>query len=241
MSYNGTVNCRHCYSRGHNRRTCPDLTEQLRARAQRDLDENGSIDGYAGRQYAKRVGKYIDGTAIPDEMKATRRGGKRRCQYCAKTGHNTRTCPELKSAKSTAIDTTKAIRQEVLEALQERGLGIGALVTLNQHTGPVGYMVTGFHWAAVTAASIDRNPNIVQLQVLNAALVPSYMKQTGCPLPPIEGVNENSWDTINLVAPVSGSAAMVSVPEGWVESQDWLAAQFEGAKSPNWHDNYYDC
>jgi hypothetical protein len=240
MSYNGTVSCRHCYGRGHNRRTCPDYTERLRQRAQAELDEGEGVDGYFGKQFALRTQKYIDGTPIPKEMKKTRAGGKRRCQYCAKTGHNTRTCPELKSAKVDAITNTASIRQNVVNALQEQGLGIGALVTVNQHAGPVGYMVTGFNWSAVTAATIDRNPNIVQLQVLNPALVPSYMKQTGCPLPPIEGVNDNSWDTINLVAPVSGSAALINVPDGWVESQDWLEGQFDGAKSPNWNNNYYD-
>ena len=92
MSYNGTVNCRHCYGRGHNRRTCPDLTATLKSRAE---GEEGN-EGYYGKQYAQRTGKYIDGTDAK-VLKATRAGGTRRCKYCAKKGHNTRTCPELLS------------------------------------------------------------------------------------------------------------------------------------------------
>ena len=236
MSYNGTVNCRHCYGRGHNRRTCPDLTETLKKRAE---NEEGN-EGYYGIQYAKRTGKYIDGTAIPSSLKATRRGGTRRCKYCAKKGHNTRTCPELKTARIDAVTETRTIRETVLAALTERGLGVGAIVTKNAHSGPIGYLVTGFNWEHVTARTITTNPNVVQLQVLNNSQVSNWERTTAVPLPPIEGVNENSWDQIELVAPVSGSAAILTVPEGWVEDQDWLEAQFDGAQSPNWNDNYYD-
>jgi hypothetical protein len=240
MSYNGTVNCRHCYSRGHNRRTCPDLTEQLRQRAQRELDENGSINGYAGGQYAKRTGKYIDGTDA-SVLKATRAGGKRRCKYCAKTGHNTRTCVELKTAKADAITNTRTIRENVIAALTEQGLGVGAIVTTNGREAPIGYLVTGFNWEHVTARTIGQNPNIVNLRVLNPSQVSRWQRETAVPLPPIEGVNENSWDHVELVAPVSGSAVTVAsgLPEGYTEDQDWLVDQFDGAQSPDYHENYY--
>jgi len=237
MSYNGTVNCRFCYGRGHNRRTCPDYTEQLRQRAE---NEEGN-EGYYGIQYAKRTGKYIDGTPIPSSLKATRRGGTRRCKYCAKTGHNTRTCTELKTAKADAIANTRIIRQNVINALTEQGLGVGAIVTKNAHSGPIGYLVTGFNWEHVTARTITTNPNVVKLRVLNPSQVSNWERETGVPLPPIEGVNENSWDQIELVAPVSGSAVTIAsgLPEGWVEDQSWLDAQFEGAQSLNWSDNRY--
>jgi hypothetical protein len=127
-------------------------------------------------------------------------------------------------------------------ALTERGLGVGAIVTKNSHSGPIGYLVIGFNWEHVTARTITTNPNVVQLRVLNNSQVSSWERTTGVPLPPIEGVNENSWDQIELVAPVSGSAVTVAsgLPEGWIEDSSWLDAQFEGAQSPNWHDNYYD-
>ena len=242
MSYNGTVNCRHCYNRGHNRRTCPDLTEQIERRAKQELENSNTVEGYYGRQYAKRVGKYIDGTESPAELKATRRGGKRRCKYCAKTGHNTRTCVELKTAKADAITETRTIRENVLAALTERGLGVGAIVTTNGRETPIGYLVTGFNWEHVTARTIGSNPNIVQLRVLNASQVSRWQQETAVPLPPIEGVNENSWNHVELVAPVSGSAVTVAsgLPEGWTEDQAWLESQFEDAQSPNYHENYYD-
>ena len=127
------------------------------------------------------------------------------------------------------------------ESVPEQGLGVGALVTMNSHgDGPVGYMVTGFAWDALTAANAGHNPNIVKLRVLNPSQVSRWQQETGCPLPPIEGVNENSWNHMELVAPVSGSAATLTVPEGWVEDQSWLNAQFENAQSPNWYDNRWN-
>ena len=32
MSYNGTVTCSHCYQRGHNKRKCPSLTEEIKGK-----------------------------------------------------------------------------------------------------------------------------------------------------------------------------------------------------------------
>ena len=30
MSWSGTVTCSHCYQRGHNKRKCPSLTEEIK-------------------------------------------------------------------------------------------------------------------------------------------------------------------------------------------------------------------
>ena len=47
MSWSGTVNCRWCGGRGHNKRTCPHYTETLKQRA---LDEINNGEGYDGEQ-----------------------------------------------------------------------------------------------------------------------------------------------------------------------------------------------
>ena len=246
MSYNGTVHCRHCYGKGHNRRTCPQLTDQYKRRAVAELENNEGREGYWHVEYAKRTGYWLDAETHENgekatELKRSRAGGTRRCKYCAKTGHNKRTCPELKEAKATAIAETAAVRQAVLDGLAAQGLGVGALVTMNTHADQrVGYIVTGFHWDHLTAQNAGHNPNIVQLRALNPAQVSRWQQETGCPLPPIEGVNENSWNQLELVGPVSGSAALLTAPEGWVEDQSWVDGQFAEAQSPNWHDNRYD-
>ena len=216
------------------------MTESYKTRAEGEV-ANGEERGYWHQEYAKRVGTWLDGTKAT-ELKRTRAGGTRRCKYCAKTGHNTRTCAELKEAKATAVAETAAVRQRVIEGMRELGLGVGALVVQESHGGErIGYMVTGFNFNHVTAQTIGHNPNIVQIRALNPAQVSRWQQESSVPLPPIEGVNENSWSTnLTLAAPVSGSAAVLAVPEGWVEDQSWLAAQFEDAQSPNWHENRYD-
>ena len=242
MSYSGTVRCRHCYQTGHNRRTCPDVTKQFKRRAQSEIDSGTSHeDGYYQSEYAKRAGVWLHNGEKATELKRNRRGGTRRCKYCAKTGHNTRTCEELKTAKAEALVETKRVRGAIAEALEESGLGIGALLTRGQEENRTGWMVTGFQLDNLTHESVKHNPNVVILQVLNPDSVNSWQRQDSVPLPAIENVNENSWnDYTKLAGPVSGSAAASCIPEGWVEDESFLKGMFEDRQSPNWHDNRYD-
>ena len=127
MSWNGTVRCRHCWSTGHNKRTCPDLTETLKRRAQEELDSAGEAAGYWGRQYAKRTGTYIDGSCAK-ELKATRRGSVRRCTYCNLRGHNRRTCPSLKADQAAYVAAAMEYRRGIVEDWKRRGIGVGSLM-----------------------------------------------------------------------------------------------------------------
>jgi hypothetical protein len=52
---------------------------------------------------------------------------KRRCSFCAKTDHNRRTCQEFKDSKVTFVERTKLYRELMVEALIEKGIGIGTL------------------------------------------------------------------------------------------------------------------
>jgi hypothetical protein len=241
MSYNGTVHCNQCYKKGHNRRTCPQLTESYRSRAQEEVDEGKGKEGYWHKEYAKRVGSWIGGE-LATELRATRSGGKRRCKYCAKTGHNTRTCVELKDAKSEILTNTKVVRAKIAAALENKGLGIGALITQKEYGDrKVGYMVTGFELSYVNSESINHNPDVIQVTALNPSEVASYRRVMRIPLPPIEGVNENSWSqNTELVGPVSEAAVVAVLPVGWVDDDSFLEQMFKDRKSPNHYDNQYN-
>ena len=39
MSWSGTVTCSYCYERGHNRRSCPQITQRVRDRYDRAVRE----------------------------------------------------------------------------------------------------------------------------------------------------------------------------------------------------------
>ncbi len=241
MSWNNTVRCGHCYETGHNKRTCPKYTERIADRAKAELSSGEGKDGYFGKQYAKRTGTWIDGSCAK-ELQKNAPGRKRRCKYCNKTGHNTRTCQELKTAKATTLADTKVVRAKVAKALASAGLGIGALVVREDRYGSkTGYMVTGFNMTDLTNESVNHNPNVVQLKVLNTTNVDRWNLTTAIPLPPIEGVNENSWNqNTQLVGPVSGSAVTEALPEGWIEDESFLTEMFNGRQSPDWYENRWE-
>ena len=239
MSYNGTVNCRHCYGKGHNRRTCPDYTERLRQRAQNELDEGNGVDGYFGNQYAKRTGKYIDGTDA-SSLKATRRGSKRRCSYCAKSGHNRKTCPELKGHRATYLTENVEFRTAILAALTERGLGVGALVQTEERGEPILWLCNNVHWNAVTCK--NRQASAIGLTRLKTEGVSRWNHSTSVNLPDLPDLIEHGFHNYTIVGPVTASQVEATCPEGWAQDAEaGFAEHFtKDVKSPNWSDNYYD-
>ena len=48
------MRCSYCHKRGHNRRTCPDLTMRMKVRADADIAA-GHTDSYYIRQYQERI------------------------------------------------------------------------------------------------------------------------------------------------------------------------------------------
>lgn len=143
MSWSGTVTCRHCYGNGHNRRTCPDLTEQLKRRALAQI-EQGETEGYSVQQYEKRVGQKVDGTPLAKEVKASR--NPRRCTYCGARGHNRRTCETLTTNKRTYVENTIEFRKKVLDAATAAGVGVGALLKTDRWGDQHCWLVTQINW-----------------------------------------------------------------------------------------------
>jgi len=159
MSWSGTVTCSECYKQGHNRRSCPDLTEQL----QRQFDvakESGnewSIERY-GKQLAKRTGidphtgqklKKQRGRCLEDMT----------CSYCANTGHTRRTCTHLKEDMAVYTYIIKQNRAAMIAAVEAAGVGIGSVIPhhyrgyhpvtdeYGKHTEPK--FVNGYRWALI--------------------------------------------------------------------------------------------
>ena len=238
MSWNGTVRCGHCYETGHNKRSCPAYTEQLKVRAQSEVDRGEGQEGYWHRAYAKRTGLWVDGTSAK-ELKKTRRdaGRQRRCKYCGKTGHNTRTCPELKEAKATYITEARNYRTAALAALQQRGLGVGALVVTERYNEKLAWMVKAIRWEQMTHQTGQRNTGLIELEILNPALVSSWQRRNTVPVPPIGEIGTH--DAYTVVGPVAAEAVGIGVPENWLEEECGVDEAFKEARSPNYHDNYY--
>ena len=108
MSWDGTVRCTHCWNKGHNKRSCPELKQRLE-----------------------------DQAAIGDEYAADklRQIQTKKCSYCQNSyhiddplKHNARTCKWRIKNEREIVNKTIARRQEIYDRMQENGFETGALV-----------------------------------------------------------------------------------------------------------------
>ena len=156
--------CNECWERGHNKRTCPTLTERLLRYAK---TENDTL-GYWTKQYVERTGLNPDGSKAAQDSKPKQT---RQCSWCKKSGkqdengyyagydHNRRTCPHREEWHAEQKALAKEYRTEMLKRLKETGFGVGTLIKKTcwdyfpDEDGGVTYqrldrvlMVTGMHW-----------------------------------------------------------------------------------------------
>ena len=105
MSWSGTVTCSHCYTKGHNKRKCEQLTAQIKdqylgaagmAAQQRAAGNDGDAMWYEERaehrrqRYMKRT--KIDlatGEKVKNKTAKAERMKNVTCGYCAENGHAT--------------------------------------------------------------------------------------------------------------------------------------------------------
>jgi len=177
-NFRGTVTCGACYQQGHNKRSCPRLTERLQKNYKHLADaiasgDASSWDETRAERMAKQIAKRT-GTNPQTGEKLVKRGPKRRCSYCKYqqpydedhgVGHTRRTCAAMKEDRRQAVAATAILRKAVLEHMQETGIGVGALM-LQRLSGyfpdpnnpnettwdrrEVATMVKSIHWDAIT-------------------------------------------------------------------------------------------
>ena len=238
MSWTGTVYCRYCGDKGHNSRTCPSKTEHLRQRAQHEVDNGEGRDGYWHRDYAKRTGKWLNGDAAP-EMKKKRKGGTRRCKYCNKTGHNTRTCPELKEAKVTYVANARQARKVVDRRFRDLGIGVGTLIKVDRYGDEELYMVERVNWSLIDHESLATNRgNALSLKRLTPGESWRATQDVGYPnLEAHAEVEQNRWSEYKVVGPVPVPAVGLEMLE--CEDLD-VKTIFAERHSPNFHENRWN-
>jgi len=111
MSWNNTVTCSECYQTGHNRAGCPRRKERYQEALAKPEEERG----------------YYENSLIR-EMEAKKNSNtKRRCSYCAESGHNRRKCEPLAEHSEHVQRQQTAFRTAFLEHIREIGLNIGCL------------------------------------------------------------------------------------------------------------------
>ena len=146
----GTVRCGVCYERGHNKRSCPALTERhlsrfarYKAELDKEIAAGTPLDRQQYRRMAEREAEIIakrTGTNPLTGDALVKRGPTRRCSYCKHKhgawgeqglGHTRRTCPDLKADMAERVKANAAYRAGMLETLREAGVGVGALISAN--------------------------------------------------------------------------------------------------------------
>ena len=239
-----TVYCRWCHNRGHNRRTCPEYTKNLKEYAEVEVENNeerGEHETWRQEQYAKRIkaDALLDGTAY-DRPKQTNGSGTRRCSFCGKQGHNRRSCELFATEKSGYLKDAIKYRKDIVKTLQKSGLGIGSLVTSKPRYGRADedrnylFMVVSVEWEAITHRSGMDAYRAIKLQALDIdpdtgktyrdEYVPFPKPYNHKDDPKVEDWNQkysNSdkyWEHLEIVSKVDSKATLAAVPSNWYQS-----------------------
>ena len=235
MSFNGTVYCRYCYGKGHNKRTCPDYTNILKRRALEEIKENGDYHGYWGKQYNKRVkntGLYADGTKMSAEViKANTKKAKRRCTYCGSQGHNKRTCAVWKRDNVAYVEKQLTYRAKLKAWAEEVGYGVGALLKVERWGMTHAWLVTNINWNTVDTSGVAHY--VTQAQGLGRDIKDTFA------LPEVDGLTINGWRNQEILSGVP----TVHFPKDFLTEAGVAGPKkrhFEDAKSECYWENYYD-
>ena len=124
---NRTVRCRHCFHDGHNVKSCKQL----------EADVKSQLGGY----YHRRYKKYFD-----EEGNRRKDSTVKKCSYCHEAGHTKRTCNTKLGDMVQNIKTNQEYRKDVYTWFKNKGLGVGALITLHDSM----FLVTGINWDRFT-------------------------------------------------------------------------------------------
>ena len=192
--------CSQCWNYGHNKRTCPQITERWQQRFDKAVSDKNQYDI---DHWAERLGKRT-GTDPRTGTKVNRRAGiVRRCSYCKYAhgryddkgiGHTRRTCKYLKKDRKEAAKQNGILRKKVVAAMKREGLGVGATISYNSYGYyPDGngdqvyearnypYMVVSINWDNI----IDqhRNPSALMVRRLDQVCKVGRENRHAFPLP----------------------------------------------------------
>jgi len=193
MSWNGTVRCSHCYHKGHNRTSCPELKERMEA----CLRDNPN-DWRAKEYFEKK---------------------KRTCGYCKKTGHNRKTCTEAKKDKQRFIEKNVELRKEALSWLKKAGLGIGTLVKYSYwshthyETRQALGLVKNIRWDNIKA-QVGRP----EITFSNSTI--SFLDCVPVNSMDMRELSTHYTDALEIVSTIPSQLVVAQVPHGWLASAD---------------------
>ena len=200
------MRCGYCYQRGHNRRTCPVLTQRMKVRADAAIAA-GDPDHYYVREYQARI--------APKGKKVS----SQQCGYCSEYGHTRRKCEVLRKDKEWFVVHHNAHLRVAHDYIVSSPVGIGSLFKMdkkeyNYNTGDYDVatsllVLTGF--SVLPQIKQDGFPVIAHLQNPTTGDVKTINVRRFVQNPGYA----TSWrNEPMLITPVRGI-----VPSDWIQSQ----------------------
>ena len=160
MSWSGTVTCSYCYNRGHNRRSCPQITQHQRDRYDRAVAELAANpdDEYYIQYVEDRAKELAKRTGVDPRTGKKVKKKNTTCGYCYDQGHNRRSCPKRKADRAAAVEATATMRIAAAEYLKAKGIGVGAFIKGEIYVPGEGYtvhpcVVTDVRWQDFSSVS----------------------------------------------------------------------------------------
>jgi hypothetical protein len=129
MSYSGTVRCSYCGTQGHNRAGCTDYKDRI--------EELRLLEG------SSHVTVQQYDYALKRKAEAAKN---RKCTYCGQPEHNRRSCSVLKEVIESFRAKNATFCKNMLAAFIEKGLGPGAIISVDNYGERIDYLVTGIKW-----------------------------------------------------------------------------------------------
>jgi len=264
MSYNGTVRCSYCYQTGHNRRSCPTLSQRIAdeyqgavnmAEKERARGNETDAQWYDERAEVRRK-QYIKRTKIDlaTNKKATGKVARAaraerlkniRCGYCGTKGHTRRTCQNLKNDYAAYMHGTRQLRLEWYNKLKSTGMGVGSLV-VGVARGFNDKNEWGSHKVVALVTSIDWQSIDVHNQSNRAIVLQTNNEMTsgGYPLSMANlrledvldfGSDEAKYRDLISLHP---SNSIQSFPMGWLDNFSSIKNVFKSSDERPWNYSY---
>jgi hypothetical protein len=245
MSWSGTVRCSHCYQRGHNRRSCPQITKhhldqyatykRLRARSVERAETDGAnmyemhMDA-ARTAYVKRTGLDPDtGAKVKRKAAKAERMKNVQCGYCSGLGHTRRVCETVKADYQVYLVETRRVRENVLTMVQESGIGPGSMVAFPARGyGPDGTWgtwtklnyVAMYMWDEVDAHSRGLEVRYVDYKNIHRMHDPYSVERIA-----FETLQQRMKE-VPEDAPAPSLAGSINPPDGWLDGSRNLKEAF---------------
>jgi hypothetical protein len=198
--------CSYCYQDGHNRRTCPKLTADLKSHADAQI-ARGNTDAWAVQQYQSRI--------VPTGKKLSRQ----KCGYCGERGHSRRKCEVLQNDMDWFIQHHNEHVAVAHDYIVTSPVGLGSLfqVTRKDYNYNSGTYDVKNILFVLTDFFINQNVNNNGLNIIARLTDPATGNNTTINLRDYV-VNQkyagSSWSPISLLAP-----AREIVPSDWFSRQ----------------------